>query len=68
MTKRRIADMVSFSMMVAVSAFAFVALFAHQPGLVLLGVALLFLLLVMEYRRDQRSERRRREYWNSDRP
>lgn len=68
MTKRRIADMVSFGMMIAASAFAFVALFAHQTGMVLLGVTLLFALLVMEYRRERRSERRRREYWNSERP
>lgn len=44
--------------------FCFIALFAHNWALVALGGAGLFTLLLIDYARDRRSARRRREYWN----
>ncbi|QBL97956.1 hypothetical protein EauM23_00063 [Exiguobacterium phage vB_EauM-23] len=57
-------EIVSFTAVIMLFAFCFVALFAHQWWMVLVGGLGLGLLLLMEYARDRRSARRRREYWN----
>lgn len=64
MARKRLIDIVSFIGMITMFVFCFVALFAHQMSLVLLGGLGLIGLLLIEYYRDRRSARRRREYWN----